>query len=62
MNMKKDDAKIFRKIAKYEEKLASKFPDIPKHDLHLILRNLLKPKSWPKRFLLRRLKNNIYVP
>jgi len=54
--------KILRRVLKYEKELAKQFPDIPEHDLHLIIRNIIKPKSWPKRFLLRKLRKGVYVP
>ncbi|MGB9721188.1 MAG: hypothetical protein ACPL28_06915 [bacterium] len=56
------EEKIFEKALKYEKILSKKFPDINPHDLHLIILNLIKPKSWPRRFLLRRLKKGGYVP
>ncbi len=53
--------KVFRKVDSRTEKISKKFPDIPIHDLRLIILNLLKPKIWPRRFLLRKTGNK-YVP
>ena len=61
-NMEISDKKVFEKIKKYHKKLSNKFNDIPSHDLYLIIRNLIKPKNWPKRFLLRKIGKNKYVP
>ncbi|MEO0096083.1 MAG: hypothetical protein ABIL44_10805 [candidate division WOR-3 bacterium] len=61
-NINKSDNKVLKKVLRYEKILSKKFPDIPPHDLHLILRNLLRPKSWPRRFLLRKLRKDVYVP
>jgi|UniRef100_A0A7C5KB03 hypothetical protein len=59
---KNSEEKFLTKVLKIQKKLARKFPDIPEHDLHLIIRNLIKPKSWPRRFLLRKLRRGVYVP
>lgn len=53
---------FYKNLDKYTEKFSKKFPEIPLHDLRLILFNLLKPKTWPKRFILRKLKKDVYVP
>ncbi len=55
------DDKIFRKVDRCTEKISKKFPDIPIHNLRLIILNLLKPKIWPRKFLLRKIGNK-YVP
>ncbi len=60
--MSKLEEKVLRKVLKYEMRLKKKFPEISEEDLHLIVRNLIRPKSWPRRFLLRRLKSGGYVP
>ncbi|MEW6687137.1 MAG: hypothetical protein AB1393_13195 [Candidatus Edwardsbacteria bacterium] len=60
--MNPSDKKIIEKVIEYRKKLANKFPDIPPGDLQLILRNLIKPKSWPRRFLLRKIGKDRYVP
>ncbi len=62
LDSKASEDKILRKVLKYEKELAKQFPDISEHDLHLIIRNLIKPKYWPKRFLLRKLRKGVYVP
>ena len=53
--------KFFRKCAKIEKELVDLFPYIDLHDLHLIVRNILMPKKWGKRFLLKKIGIN-YVP
>lgn len=58
----KDKKDFFVKLDLYTNKLSKEFSDIPLLDLRLILFNLLKPKSWPKRFLLRKIGKDRYVP
>ena len=62
LKSKNSEEKVLARVLYLQKKLAKKFPDIPEHDLHLIIRNLIKPKSWPRRFLLRRLRKGVYVP
>lgn len=54
--------RFFKKLDFYTEKLSKELPEIPLMDLRLILYNLLKPKRWPRRFLLRKIGENQYVP
>jgi transcriptional regulatory protein LevR len=53
--------KFLKKCMKIENKLHHVFPDIDRHDLHLIVRNLLMPKKWGRRFLLKK-RGGRYVP
>lgn len=49
------------KCRRVESKILSLYPDMDPHDLHLIVRNLLMPRKWGRRFLLRNIKGR-YVP
>lgn len=59
--MNKQEERFFKKVNRYTKRLAKEFPDILIHDLHLIVFNLLKPKSWDRRFLLKRIGKDKYV-
>lgn len=50
-----------QQIDAWQEKLAPRFPEIDPHDLRMILRSLLQPKSVPRRWLLRKTKDGRYV-
>lgn len=53
--------KFLRRCLRIEKRLRKVYPEIDPHDLHLIVRNLLLPGQWGKRFLLRK-SGNRYVP
>lgn len=59
--MDKETKKFFLKIDKYTKLLSKKLPDIPQDELRLILWSLLRPKSWPRKFLLKKVGRNKYV-
>ena len=48
-------------IDQWQAKLGPRFPDIDPHDLRMILRSLLQPKSVPRRWLLRKTTDGRYV-
>jgi len=48
-------------IDRWQRKLEPRFPDIDPHDLRMILRSLLQPKSVPRRWLLHKTKDGRYV-
>lgn len=52
---------FLKKCSEVEEKLQKLLPDIDRHDLHLIVRNILMPEKWGRRFLLKR-RGGRYVP
>lgn len=53
--------RFLNRCRKLEIKLHKALPDIDRHDLHLIVRNLLMPKKWGRRFLLRK-RGARYIP
>jgi len=53
--------RFLKRCRKMENELHQVFPDIDKHDLHLIVRNLLMPRKWGRRFLLKK-RGKRYVP
>lgn len=53
--------RFLNKCRRVESKILSLYPDIDPHDLHLIVRNLLMPRRWGRRFLLRKIRGR-YVP
>lgn len=53
--------RFLKRCLKVEEELHRVFPDIDRHDLHLIVRNLLMPRKWGRRFLLKK-RGKRYVP
>ncbi|MBI4378141.1 MAG: hypothetical protein HY578_03475 [Nitrospinae bacterium] len=57
----KEYQRFLDKCLRIEEDISKVFIEIDRHDLHLIVRNLLMPKKWGKRFLLKR-RGNRYVP
>jgi len=42
---------FLNKCLRIEKDLQNVFPDIDRHDLHLIVRNLLMPRKWGRRFI-----------
>jgi len=57
----KEYERFLNKCLRIEKDLQKVFPEIDRHDLHLIVRNLLMPRKWGRRFLLRK-RGNRYVP
>ncbi|MFN3740739.1 MAG: hypothetical protein ACK4TF_08745 [Thermodesulfovibrionales bacterium] len=53
--------RFLRRCLRIEKRLRKVYPEIDPHDLHLIVRNLLLPSKWGKRFLLRK-SGKRYVP
>jgi len=53
--------RFLNRCLKVEDNLHRIFPDIDRHDLHLIVRNLLMPRKWGRRFLLKK-RGGRYVP
>lgn len=53
--------KFLKKCLRTEKRLRKIYPEIDPQDLHLIVRNILMPKKWGRRFLLRKIKDR-YVP
>lgn len=58
---KNEYERFLDRCRRFEEKIKREFPEMDPHDLHLIVRNLLMPRKWGRRFLLKR-KRGIYVP
>jgi|GEM_PF-1774282 hypothetical protein len=58
---RKEYEKFLRRCLKIEKELHQVFPDIDRHDLHLIVRSLLIPRKWGRKFLLRK-RGQRYVP
>jgi hypothetical protein len=58
---KEEYQKFLERCLKVEEDVHQAFPDIDRHDLHLIVRNLLMPRKWGRRFLLKK-RGSRYVP
>ena len=48
-------------IDAWQRKLELRFRDVEPHDLRMILRALLQPKSVPRRWLLRKTEDGRYV-
>lgn len=57
----KEYERFLEKCRWVESKIISIYPDMDPHDLHLIVRNVLMPRKWGRRFLLRKIKGR-YVP
>jgi len=57
----KEYARFLKRCQRIEKRLLRLYPEIDPHDLHLIVRNILMPKKWGRRFLLRKIGNR-YVP
>ncbi len=56
------DVRFHQRLDEVQRQLAPKLRDVPLHDLRLILRALLRPRHWPRRFLLRKIRDGVYVP
>lgn len=50
-----------QQIDAWQRKLAPQFRDIDPHDLRMMLRSILQPKTVPRRWLLRKTKDGRYV-
>lgn len=64
MNKKKEVQeyeRFLKRCLRIEERLKKLYPEIDPHDLHLIVRNILMPRKWGRRFLLRKMGKR-YVP
>ena len=57
-----EDVRFQRRLDTVQRQLAPRLRDVPLHDLRLILRALLRPRRWPRRFLLRKIRAGVYVP
>ena len=57
----KEYARFLKRCQRIEKRLHRLYPEIDPHDLHLIVRNILMPRKWGRRFLLRKIGNR-YVP
>lgn len=53
--------RFLNRCRRVERRILDRYPDMDPHDLHLIVRNILMPKKWGKRFLLRKIRGR-YVP
>ena len=53
--------RFLRRCRRVEARLRKELPDIDEQTLHLIVRNLLMPRKWGRRFLLRKVGGR-YVP
>ncbi len=50
-----------RDLDRWADRLAPRFPDIERHDLELILYEMLRPKSVSRDFLFRSVWNSLRV-
>lgn len=53
--------KFLKKCRKIEAKVLKAYPEKDPDIVHLIVRNLIMPKKWGKRFFLRKI-GGTYVP
>ena len=50
-----------RQVDEWYQRLLPQFPHIDPHDLRMMIRSILQPKSVPRRWLLRKTEDGRYV-